>query len=103
MTSSASDPAPEPRRRPTRLIWSAVCGLALWPLFWAIDLSTRDCGDGLCGFFPGVIGGGGLFLASLGLSIAGLSLGERPRWIALIPLLSIATALVLLAGVSPFG
>ena len=87
-TGANADAAHRPK--PVCLIGSALAALAIWPLYWWIERGSAGCADGLCGFFPAVVGGGGLLLASLGLGIAGLARAERPRWWLLLAALSLA-------------
>lgn len=91
-----------PKRKPLFLIWSAIAAAGIWLLFWQIEYNSRGCADGLCGFFPLVVGGGGLFLACVGFGIAGLARGERPRWLLLVPLLTMAALYARLSGTWPF-
>jgi hypothetical protein len=74
-------------------------GLAILalPALKLLDHLNRGCGDGLCGFLPGLMILGGLAAATLALLVRSTRRGETPAVLRLLPLPLWALTLVLLA------
>ncbi len=70
-----------------RFLWAAIIAAALLvPGLMLVDRFAASGGDGLQGFWPGVLVLAGCVLTSVICTIIGLMRGERPRWLALIAL-----------------
>jgi hypothetical protein len=67
------------------LIASAVAVLPL-PAMMLLDRLNRGCGDGLCGFIPGLLLLGGLAVATLIFLIRSVRREETPVVMRLLPL-----------------
>lgn len=82
MNRSASGPAARPR-----FLWAAIIAAALLvPGLMLVDRLAASGGDGLQGFWPGVLVLAGCTLTSMLCTIVGLIRGDRPRWLALVAL-----------------
>jgi hypothetical protein len=82
MDGSASNPTARPR-----FLWAAIIAAALLvPGLMLADRLAAAGGDGLQGFWPGVLVLAGSALTSMICTVIGLVRGERPRWLALIAL-----------------
>jgi hypothetical protein len=57
-----------------------------FPALRLLDHLNRGCGDGLCGFYPGLIVLGGLAAATGALLIRSARRGEGPAALRLVPL-----------------
>ena len=66
----------------------AAIGFALLPLpaLKLLDHLNRGCGDGLCGFLPGLLILGGLAAATLVFIVRSARRGEKPAPLRLLPL-----------------
>lgn len=84
--------------RPVNAMIAIGVALLPWPALKLLDHLNRGCGDGLCGFIPGLIILGGL--AALTLVFLGRSarLHETPVPLRLVPFALWALALVPLVG-----
>jgi hypothetical protein len=82
---------------PRKLGVACVLAALVLPALWLLDASrTSPCGDGLCGFWEGLLIWGGLTTASLVFLVIGLARGEPRKWLALVALaLLIAPVFVL--------
>lgn len=71
-------------------------GIALLPLpaMKLLDHLNRGCGDGLCGFFSGVLILGGLAIATVVFVVRSARRQEAPAILRLVPLALWAAALV---------
>lgn len=82
------------RQRPVNAM--IAIGLALLPVpaMKLLDHLNRGCGDGLCGFFPGLLILGGLIIATIAFVIRSARREEPLAGLRLVPLVLWALALV---------
>ncbi len=64
------------------------------PILRLLDHLNRGCGDGLCGFFSGILLLGGLAALTLVFLVRSARRGETPALLRLVPLALWALALV---------
>ncbi|MGE0602873.1 MAG: hypothetical protein AB7O46_03710 [Xanthobacteraceae bacterium] len=70
----------------TNAIVAIVLSLLPLPALWLLDYLNRGCGDGLCGFFSGLLVLGGLAAATLFFLIASSRRSETPAFLRWIPI-----------------
>ena len=81
-------------RVPFNLVVACVFALAPMPAMALLDQAGRGCGDGLCGFIPGLLIFGGLVAGTLVFVARSARRAETPaflRWLPF-PLLILALA-----------
>jgi hypothetical protein len=71
--------------RPVNAIGAIVVALLPFPAMKVLDHLNRGCGDGLCGFFSGLLILGGLAIATLVLMVRSARRGETPELLRLVP------------------
>jgi len=73
----------------------AAIAVALLPLpaTYLLDYLNRGCGDGLCGFFSGLLILGGLAAATLVFVVRSAKRSETPAFLRLVPFVIWALAL----------
>ncbi len=71
-------------------------GLALlpWPALKLLDTLNKGCGDGLCGFFPGLFILGGLAAATIFFIVRSARRREEPGFLRFVPPVLWLTGLV---------
>lgn len=72
--------------RPVNAIGAIVVALLPFPALKLLDHLNRGCGDGLCGFFSGLLILGGLAMATLVLVVRSARRGETPELLRMVPL-----------------
>jgi hypothetical protein len=72
--------------RPTNAIIAIVLSLSPLPAMRLLDYFNRNCGDGLCGFFSGLLVLGALLAATLFFIVASARRKEMPAFLRLIPI-----------------
>ena len=73
--------------RPTNAIVAIIVALLPLPALWLLDYSSRGCGDGLCGFFSGILILGTLAVATLVFLVRSARRNETPHALRVVPLL----------------
>jgi hypothetical protein len=73
--------------RPTYALIAIALSVAVWPAMMIVDYATRPCGDGLCGFFPGLIVLAGLVGGTLFATFKSARRNEEPALLRTVPLL----------------
>jgi hypothetical protein len=81
--------------RPVNAIIAIGVALLVWPALWLLDTMNRGCGDGLCGFFSGLLILGGLAMAATVFVVRSARRDETPGLLRWVP------ALLWLAAVLP--
>ena len=79
---------------PVNLVVACALALAPLPAMAMLDQAGRGCGDGLCGFIPGLLIFGGLLAGTLAFDVRSARRAETPafaRWLPL-PLWILALA-----------
>jgi hypothetical protein len=84
------------RSLPTNALISVALSLGPLPAMKFLDHLNRGCGDGLCGFFSGLLVLGGLAAGSLVFLVRSARRGESPPLLRLGPLILWAAALLAL-------
>jgi hypothetical protein len=72
-------------QRPIYAVLAIVAALLPWPALKLLDHLNRGCGDGLCGFFPGLLIIGGLVIATLVFVVLSARRDETPSWLRMVP------------------
>lgn len=72
-------------QRPINAILAIGLALLPWPALNLLDHLNRGCGDGLCGFFPGILILGGLAVGTLVFVVRSAWRSETPAWLRLVP------------------
>lgn len=80
--------------RAVNAIIAIVLSLLPWPALRWLDHLNRNCGDGLCGFFPGLLVLGALVVATLVFVIRSARRHEAPSLLRLVPPVLWALAIV---------
>jgi hypothetical protein len=75
-------------------IFAIVLALLPVPAMMLLDYLNRGCGDGLCGFFTGLLILGGLAIATLVFVARSARRGETPSFLRMIPFALWALGLV---------
>ncbi len=75
-----------PPSRPVNAIMANVVALLTWPALKLLDHLNRGCGDGLCGFFSGLLILGALAFATLVFIVRSGRRDETPAALRLLPL-----------------
>lgn len=75
-----------PPSRPVNAIVANVLALLTWPALKLLDLLNRGCGDGLCGFFSGLLILGALAVATQVFIVRSGRRDESPATLRLLPL-----------------
>jgi hypothetical protein len=73
-------------KKPILLSAAIVAAALIMPLLIWLDGSATSGGDGLQTFWSGAMIFGGCALLSVLCMIVGIIRGERPRWLAIIPI-----------------
>lgn len=73
--------------RPVNAIVAVVVALLPLPAMKLLDHLNRGCGDGLCGFFSGLLVLGGLAAATIVLVVRSANRNESPAALRLAPLI----------------
>jgi len=71
--------------RAANAIIAIVLSLLPLPILRLLDYFNRGCGDGLCGFFSGLLVLGGLAVATMLLLVASARRSETPAFLRWIP------------------
>ena len=71
--------------RPVNAIYAIVLALMPWQAMKLLHYLKRGCGDGLCGFFSGMLMFGGLAGATMVLVVRSARRGEAPAILRLVP------------------
>jgi hypothetical protein len=79
--------------RPVNAVIAIVLSLLPLPTMKLLDYANRGCGDGMCGFFSGLLILGGLAVATLVFIGRSARRDERPALLRLVPLALWAMAL----------
>lgn len=74
------------KTRPVNALIAIVLALLPLPALRVLDHLNRGCGDGLCGFFSGLLVLGGLAAATLVFISRSASRGESPAALRALPL-----------------
>lgn len=80
--------------RPVNAVIANVLACLPWPVMALLDRANAGCGDGLCGFFSGVLLLGGLGAVTLMFLFRSANRNETPALLRLTPFLLWAAALV---------
>lgn len=80
--------------RPMNAIIAIVLALLPVPAMKLLDHLNRGCGDGMCGFFSGLLILGGLAAATLAFIARSARRGEQPALLRLAPLALWIAALI---------
>jgi hypothetical protein len=79
--------------RPINAVIAIILALLPLPAMRWLDYLNRGCGDGLCGFFSGLLILGGLAVATLVFLVRSARRGETPGLLRLVPFVLWALAL----------
>lgn len=71
--------------RPVNAVIAIALALLPLPAMKLLDHMNRGCGDGLCGFLPGLLILGGLAIATLVFLVRSARRNEAPALLRLIP------------------
>lgn len=82
------------RGRPVNASLAIAASLLPLPAMWLLDRSSGGCGDGLCGFIPGLAILSGLVVATLVFIRRSIRRDETPGALRILPLLLWGAALV---------
>lgn len=74
------------RQIPANILISCAAAVIVYPMLWLIDWGTRPCGDGLCAFFPSLIGLGALGLVTIIFLVRSIARKEQPALLQFLPL-----------------
>jgi hypothetical protein len=66
-------------------IFAIVLAVLPVPAMMLLDYLNRGCGDGLCGFFTGLLILGGLAIGTLFFVVRSARRGETPSFLRMIP------------------
>jgi hypothetical protein len=80
--------------RPVNAIGAIAVALLPFPALKLLDHLNRGCGDGLCGFFSGLLILGGLILATVVLVVRSARRDETPAVLRVVPLVLWAVSFV---------
>jgi hypothetical protein len=80
--------------RPVNAIVAIGCALLVWPVLQLLDWMNRGCGDGLCGFFSGLLILGALAAVTAVFVVRSARRGEAPGMLRWAPVLLWLGALV---------
>ncbi|MGE3247833.1 MAG: hypothetical protein AB7F96_07050 [Beijerinckiaceae bacterium] len=72
---------------PINMALAIVFSLLPFPSLKLLDYANRGCGDGMCGFFSGLLVIGGLLLGTIIFTVRGQRRAEKPESLLLAPLL----------------
>jgi hypothetical protein len=72
--------------RPVNAILAIAAAALPLPLLWMVDRMSGPCGDGLCGFFSGVLVIGALVVATMVFLVRSSRRNERPGLLRVIPI-----------------
>lgn len=71
--------------RPVNAVVAIVLAMLPLPAMKLLDHMNQGCGDGLCGFIPGLLILGGLAIATLVFLVRSGRRGETPALLRLVP------------------
>lgn len=71
--------------RPINAVLAIGVAALPWPALAALDHFNRDCGDGMCSFFSGLLILGALATATLVFLRRSARRGETPAWLRWVP------------------
>jgi hypothetical protein len=83
--------------RPVNAMVAIGVALLVWPALWLLDRMNRGCGDGLCGFFSGLLILGALAAVTAVFVMRSARRGETPgllRWVPMLLWLVVVVPLV---------